>query len=384
MIVNPNDSEASPFRQMPSYLAVTYRLLEDVWREGLGPGSPLPSVRVLARRYGISEGTVVRAFKYLIKEGICYSVSRRGMFLKEAPPPTQVGRLTVGLVLYYERYREEDNPFYRMLYEGAEMEAGRRSYNVLSLHSWRRKDPMRKSREIEEFCRNLAGFVALGVYSERDCLRLRDSGVPTVAVDYETLDLGLDCVVIDNAGIIRALCERVLEAGPGSVFLADLYRSADYDPAVTARRRAFTETMTASGRECGESALIVLDGPGNGREGVARLISAASANGRIPAIVCTDDFAARRLLAAIGEEGPAAGRDFLLAYIGPPQPAFADLEGVPALVGAVDFRELGREGVRMLEERIARGPGRAERRTVGGRVIEWMPGRPWCEAHQGP
>jgi hypothetical protein len=47
------------------------------------------------------------------------------------------------------------------------------------------------------------------------------------------------------------------------------------------------------------------------------------------------------------------------------------MAALPALLGAVDFRELGREGVRLLEERVERGPGRAVRRTVGGKVVEW-------------
>jgi DNA-binding LacI/PurR family transcriptional regulator len=304
----------------------------------------------------------------MAREGLCYSVDRRGMFLARELPSVEAQSLTVGLVLSYGRHSEEDNPFYRTLYEGAEIEANRRRHNVLSLCRWRRKDPLQKAREVEQFRQQLAGFLALGVYDERDCLRLRDSGVPTVAVDYETLDLGIDCAVIDNHGLMRALCAAVLERRPGPVFLADFVRATAYDPALVDRRRAFTETMAAAGRDGGEAVSIFVAGRGGVCRGLEGLRAAAENGGR-PAAICTDDFVAQKLLEALAPEGPRPGKDFSLAYIGSPRPAYAEM--LPALIGAVDFRELGRTGMLLLEERIAAGPGRAQRRAVGGEVVDW-------------
>jgi DNA-binding LacI/PurR family transcriptional regulator len=250
------------------------------------------------------------------------------------------------------------------------MEAGVRRHNLLSLFGWRRKDPLQKAREVEQFHRQLAGFLALGVYDERDCLRLRDSGVPTVAVDYETLDLGVDCAVIDNLGLMRALCAAVLEQRPGPVFLADFVRASEYDPALVDRRRAFSETMAAAGRDGGDLASIFIAGRDGTCRGIERLCAASPGRER-PAAVCTDDFVAQKLVAALGPDGPRPGRDFTLAYIGSPRPAYPEMLPVPALIGAVDFRELGRAGMILLEERIVAGPGRAQRRTVGGEVVDW-------------
>ena len=66
-----------------------------------------------------------------------------------------------------------------------------------------------------------------------------------------------------------------------------------------------------------------------------------------------------------------AGQDLILAYIGYLRPQYKGLERIPAFIGAVDFRELGREGLKLLEERIEKGSGRAVCRRIPGTVIEW-------------
>jgi len=45
------------------------------------PGTPLPSVRQLASRLGISEGTVFRAYEELVAEGIVSTRNRKGYFV---------------------------------------------------------------------------------------------------------------------------------------------------------------------------------------------------------------------------------------------------------------------------------------------------------------
>jgi DNA-binding LacI/PurR family transcriptional regulator len=353
------------------HLAVMQRLLEEARERGLERGRRLPAVRELARRYRVGKGTVQLAFRELVREGFCRVVDRKGLFLAKEPPAAEPQSTTMGIVLAYERYNQEDNPFYRSLFEGAEREAAGRGHNLLSLCGWKRKSALQKSRELEQFRGRLAGFVALGLYDERDCLRLRDAGAPVVAVDYETRDLGIDCVVIDNRAVMSALSARALAARPAEIFLVDLARPSDYDPAIVERRRAFEQALAAAGRKAGPENLVYLGRPGGDAGAVEPLRRAAGRGRRRPAAVCMDEFTARALLRALGPAGPRPGRDFLLAYLGFLRPQYPDLAALPAVIGAVDFRELGREGVRLLEERVERGPGRAVRRTVGGQVVEW-------------
>jgi DNA-binding LacI/PurR family transcriptional regulator len=361
----------APLLPVQPHQLVIQQLLEDCRQRGLAGGDRLPSVRDLSSRYRVAKTTVQQAFRELVREGLCRLVDRKGLFLACAPPPPAPSLSTIGLVMTYQRYNDEDNPFYRALFEGAEAEAARVRRNVLSLCDWKTKGPLQKNREVEQFREKLAGFVALGIYDERDCLRLRDSGIPVVAVDYETRDLGLDCAVIDNRGVMGALCARALAARPAEIFLVDLARPGDYDPAIVERRQAFEQALAAAGRKAGPENFVDLGKPGGDAGAVEPLRLAAGRGRRRAAAVCTDEFAARVLLRALGPAGPRPGRDFLLAYLGFLRPQYPDLAALPAVIGAVDFRELGREGVRLLEERVARGPGRAVRRTVGGQVVEW-------------
>jgi DNA-binding LacI/PurR family transcriptional regulator len=350
---------------------VIQRLLEDCRTRRLSGGDRLPSVRELARRYNVAKTTVQQAFGELVRDGLCQVVDRKGLFLLKEPPPPEQRLLTVGLVMTYQRYHEEDNPFYRALFEGAESEAVRGRRNVLSLCDWKTKSPLQKKREVEQFRTQLAGFVALGIYDERDCLRLRESGAPVVAVDYETLDLGIDCVVIENRALMLALAQRVLALDPGEVHYLDLERASDYDPAIVDRRRALEQALKAAGRPVQSVGRHFLKRDGTGLEPLVSALTRPGGDGRRPAVICTDDFVAGKLAAALGPQVPAPGRDFALAYVGPARPQYPALENLPALIGAVDFRELGREGVRQIEARVASGPGRAVRRTVGGEVVAW-------------
>jgi GntR family transcriptional regulator, arabinose operon transcriptional repressor len=358
----------------PPYLAVAERLLSDARSQQLTAGARLPSVRELSARYSVAKATVQQAMRQLEREGLLYTIQRKGVFLAKDPPAPTPETATVALVLNYERLNEETNPFYRSLFEGAENEAVRRKHNVLLLYEWSRKSPLQKNREVEQFRRQLGGFLALGLYDEHDCLRLRASSVPVVVVDYETLDLGIDCVVIDNLGAMRLLCERVLQQRPGRTFLVDLARSRDYDPAVGERHQAFHAAMAANGRDAGsgdDHNVILLDN-GRGRPTeTGNLLAAVAAGGRPPAVICTDEFTARQLLEELGSEGPQPDRDFLLAYLGHLKPQHPEMRKLPAIIYAIDFSELGREGMRLLGERIENGPGRAIRRTVSGTIIEW-------------
>jgi DNA-binding LacI/PurR family transcriptional regulator len=354
-----------------SYQSVIDRIVREAREHKLEAGARLPSVRALASRYGVGRRIIEQAFRRLVREGLCYAVNRKGVFLAREPLPAVAESTMVGTVLAYEGYEREDNPFYRLLFEGAEVEITGRGHDLLSLYNWSRKSARQKDLEVERFRDRVAGFLALSVCDERDCLRLRDAGVPVVAVDYETQDLGIDCVVIDNSRVMGSLCERVLGEASGPVFLVDQPRASEGDPAFPQRRAAFEEALAAAGRPVSEENFISLARAGSGSGELEPLLKAAGRAGRRPAAVCMGEFYARELLRRLGAAGPKPGRDFLLAYVGFLAPQHPETAEAPALIGAVDYRRLGREGVRLLEERIAGGPGRALRRTVGGEVVAW-------------
>jgi DNA-binding LacI/PurR family transcriptional regulator len=352
------------------YRLIAGKILESAREAKLGSDDMLPSVRTFAKKFSVGKGVVEQAFRYLSDEGICYAIHGKGTFLAQDPPVLSKKSTAVGLIQSYSRYQEEDNPFFRSLYEGAAEEAVGRDHNILSLYNWQKKNPFQKSDELAQFSPALTGFVALGIYDDDDCLKLRNTGKPVAAVDYNTETLGIDCAVIDNRSVMTDLCSRILEENPDQIFLADISRSKEYDPSIIERREAFEAVVRSKGKEVVSESFVYMgmaDTPEKDLECVMQVFE----TGVKTAVICMDEHTAQKAAEELENRGFSAGQDFLLAYIGYPHPQYAILEHMPALIGAVDFRELGREGMKLLEERIEKGEGRAVCRYIKGTVIEW-------------
>lgn len=61
------------------------KILDDASKANLKPGSKLPSIQKLAKRYQVSETPVRQAVQNLIKDGFAESLRRKGIFLKKLP-----------------------------------------------------------------------------------------------------------------------------------------------------------------------------------------------------------------------------------------------------------------------------------------------------------
>ena len=57
------------------------KILRLIMAGAIGPGDPLPSVRVMARELGINPNTVAKAYQDLEKSGLIYSVAGKGSFI---------------------------------------------------------------------------------------------------------------------------------------------------------------------------------------------------------------------------------------------------------------------------------------------------------------
>ncbi len=360
----------------PSDLRVA--LLQDIGKAGVSAGSALPSIRQIAKTYGVSKALVERTVRRLVEEGICRAEHGRGVFLAVEDPLDAVVEIsTIGVVFGFQEYPKTDHPFYRQVFEGFQEWIAEHGYNQLKLSGWRTKSRARKAREIGAFADRLGGIIALGIYSDADCLLLRDTGVPVVVLDYDTGALGIDCAVLDNYSGMLALGREVAARLPGGAFFVSMWRADSADPAREERRAALEKALGEAGmRLPTEASLELAVSEGASVEGdAARLspiIGSARDGKRPPAVVCDDSYIVPRVAAAMGSAGLTASKDYLLAYAGPAEPT-DDIRPWPAIVAAYDFRELGRAGARLLEERITRGPGRAAKAAVGAKVVEYVP-----------
>lgn len=65
----------------PIYQQLKEKILRLIMAGAIGPGDPLPSVRVMARELGINPNTVAKAYQDLEKSGLIYSVAGKGSFI---------------------------------------------------------------------------------------------------------------------------------------------------------------------------------------------------------------------------------------------------------------------------------------------------------------
>jgi GntR family transcriptional regulator len=79
MSVDPQDAT-------PIWKQIEERIRRLVASRGLQPGSPIPSVRDLARELRINPATVVRAYQRLTEDGVLTVRRGEGTFVADAPP----------------------------------------------------------------------------------------------------------------------------------------------------------------------------------------------------------------------------------------------------------------------------------------------------------
>lgn len=65
----------------PIYQQLKEKILRLIMAGAIGPGDPLPSVRVMARELGINPNTVAKAYQDLEKSDLIYSVAGKGSFI---------------------------------------------------------------------------------------------------------------------------------------------------------------------------------------------------------------------------------------------------------------------------------------------------------------
>lgn len=66
----------------PSYLQLAALLRARITSGELGPRDPLPSIKTLTQETGLAVGTVRKAIGVLVDEGLAYTVSGRGTFVR--------------------------------------------------------------------------------------------------------------------------------------------------------------------------------------------------------------------------------------------------------------------------------------------------------------
>lgn len=355
----------------PTHSDLRSSLLNMIRNKELRRDQCLPSIRELSRRHRASKAAAERAVRSLVADGICRAEQGKGIFLN-VDHPKDLDRLlavpsTITVVFGYLDYPRSDSVFFRQVYEGIQSGITEDNCNILKLYNWKSKPATQKAGELSRFAGSVDGFVSLGIYSDEDMIRLRNTGRPVVAVDFDTHSLGIDCAVFDNGNALRELAREVLRSDPGEIYYLSQDRERTEDPSLLERRDAFAEVLGEAGRtfqHLNHTEFRSIRELGRVRK--------KNATGKCPFVVTDGDSLVPGTIRSLSRRGLSPGRDYQLAYVGPseiPTP----LIDYPALTVAFEFRKLGNAGAELFARRTKSGPGRPIRLAVPGTVRRHAP-----------
>ncbi len=367
-------SERVPGAAAQSFEGLREQLLDGLRRAGLRRGEVLPSLRDISGNYGVTKAAAERVLRSLVEDGVCFTERGRGAFMA-VDSSELVEHATLAFVFGEYEYPRTGVAFYRDVYEGFQNWLFDTGYNVMKFYEWRHKSAPQKKREWTQFSDRVAGVGVLGVYSDRDCMLLRNSGLPAVVMDYDTQSLGIDCAVLDCAGSMRRLGRALFERGAADIFLVRPgWGATSADPASEERRRGLKSAAAEAGLSLNAEHVIDIGGGGE-REGFKRLAARLAELRRAEkrgAVVCEEGVHVPAVTAALEREGLSAGEGFLLGYTSNREPE-GEAAGHSAVLAAFDYCELGRIGGRLMAERMSRGTGRPVRALLKEEITVWEP-----------
>ncbi|MFJ3724681.1 GntR family transcriptional regulator [Streptomyces sp. NPDC090045] len=105
----------------PPYVQVAEYLRRQIESGQLGPGDKLPSSRELQDKFGIASATVQNSLRALKAEGLIYSVSGRGSFVRRQEVDPQTGEQAEGGASSDTPPTPADDRYFRLAMEVEEL-----------------------------------------------------------------------------------------------------------------------------------------------------------------------------------------------------------------------------------------------------------------------
>jgi DNA-binding LacI/PurR family transcriptional regulator len=207
---NSGRATVDPGDPLPRY-AQARRFLEELIRlQPLAPGDQLPSERDLAADFGVSQMTMNRAIQDMVREGLLYREVGRGTFVLGQNGKSQHDG-TLGLVTLYSPGTLKSDPYGGEVLRAVHSAAVETGWHLLLVH-----EPLYQQGSAEPSLVSRAdGFLFMSPEDEAIpyLTRLREEGVPYVAVGSSWLDEPIPAVDSDNILGARQAVEHLASLG---------------------------------------------------------------------------------------------------------------------------------------------------------------------------
>lgn len=180
-------------------------------------GKKKTTLQDIAELAGVTKMTVSKALRN--QDGVSDSVKAKILKIARelqydgiAPKYLRNSRTRRIAVLVPEVFMETEEIFYTSIFKYLYAEAIKRDYYLI-LHIVTRQDEQKMALP-SICCPDMAdGIIVLGQLPLRYVKKIKDAQMPTVLLDFDYTDLGLDCICTDNIGGMYQATRYLIEKG---------------------------------------------------------------------------------------------------------------------------------------------------------------------------
>ena len=238
----------------PLYEQVRRQVLDYIAEHDLKPGDAILTEAELAARHGVSVGTVRRALRQLVDQGILYRQPGRGTFLTEQSRQKARQRGLLACIVPYIR-----DAFASTVIAGAQHAAQKANYALLLHNSYGQPDL--EEEILRQSLGNADGIALLPV--ARATLppilaELLQRRFPLVFVDRlptPTTTDNANCVISDNHGGAYAAVQHLIDLGHRRIGLA-LTADAEMNSSVAQRAEGYRQALRDQGLAVEETLVV--------------------------------------------------------------------------------------------------------------------------------
>jgi DNA-binding LacI/PurR family transcriptional regulator len=350
---------------LPLYHRIKEELRASIERREYAPNTPFITQRELCERYGVSSTTAIRALNDLVAEGILVRRRGQGTFVAEqqqrpaAAAPLSRGDTegaTIGCLVH-----GLEGPHGTRVVSGVETMCSELGYRMLLVDSYGSAE--REAKALEEFTRaGVAGVVAYPAQGRANTQAYGELSerIPLVLADRYLPELATDVVMPDHFAVGYQLTRHLIALGHTQI--ATLWSETDctsVQDRLTGHKQALQEHGLPVRPE-----LTVVRRFWSQADGTDQSVLRDLLDGPEPptVLLCANGFvlaAAAYDLVRLGVEFPdrieLAGMD----NAGPLEPL-----PITTVAAVLPSKEMGREAMRLLAERIASGERHPRRHVV--------------------